>query len=106
MANESQKQIYEVRAEILKAMAHPARLQMIDAMAETEMCVCDLAELVDLAVPTVSRHLKTMKSAGIVTTRREGNHIYHTLRFPCATRIFQCIDDVLLSDDERTREVC
>ncbi len=106
MTETAEKQVYEVRAEILKAMAHPARLQMIDAMSDTEMCVCDLAELVDLAVPTVSRHLKKMKTAGILTTRRDGNHIYHTLRCPCVTNVFQCIDDVLLSDDERARDVC
>src|SRR6056297_648945 len=99
-------EIYELRAEVFKAMAHPGRLQMIDALAEREICVCDLAELVDLAVPTVSRHLKKMKTTGIVATRRDGNHIYYRLQMPCMARIFECIDDVLRADDDRVRELC
>jgi ArsR family transcriptional regulator len=106
MAKDGMGEIHQLRAEVFKAMAHPARLQMLDAMAEREMCVCDLAELVDLAVPTVSRHLKKMKAAGLVGIRRDGNHIYHRLQMPCMTELFHCIDEVLGADDDRVRELC
>ena len=86
---------YEIRAELLKAVAHPARLMMVDALAEGEKCVCELQELVGSAMPTVSRHLDRMKSAGIVAGRRDGNRIYYRLLLPCITKIFPCLDEAL-----------
>lgn len=56
--------VYDLRAEVLNAMAHPARFMMAEALAEGEKCVCELQELVGSAMPTVSRHLPQMKSAG------------------------------------------
>ena len=87
--------IYEIRAELLKAVAHPARLMMVDALAEGEKCVCELQELVGSAMPTISRHLDRMKSAGIVAGRRDGNRVYYRLLVPCITKMFPCIDEVL-----------
>ena len=86
---------YELRAEVLKAMAHPARLIIVDALSEGEKCVCELQELVGSAMPTVSRHLAQMKSAGVVAARREGNKVYYRLLVPCITKVFPCIDEVL-----------
>ena len=86
---------YELRAEVLKAMAHPARLIIVDALSEGEKCVCELQELVGSAMPTVSQHLAKMKSAGIIAGRREDNRIYYRLLVPCITKIFPCIDEVL-----------
>ena len=86
---------HEIRAELLKAVAHPARLMMVDALAEGEKCVCELQELVGSAMPTVSQHLAKMKSAGIVAGRRDGNRIYYRLLVPCITKIFPCLDEAL-----------
>lgn len=95
---------YDMRATVLKAMAHPARLQMIDALAEGELCVCDLQELVGSAMPTVSRHLAQMKAAGIVADRREASRVYYRLQMPCVLRVFSCIDEVLRSESRRLAE--
>jgi len=86
---------YELRAEVLKAMAHPTRLIIVDALGDGEKCVCELQELVGSAMPTVSRHLSQMKSAGVVAARREGNKIFYRLLVPCITEVFPCIDEVL-----------
>jgi len=86
---------YEIRAELLKAVAHPARLMMVDALAEGEKCVYELQELVGSAMPTISRHLDRMKSAGIVAGRRDSNRIYYRLLVPCITNIFPCLDEAL-----------
>lgn len=47
---------------------------------EQELCVCDLAEILDLSVPAVSQHLRKLKQAEAVTSRRSGNTIYHTVK--------------------------
>ncbi len=98
--------IYDFRAQVLKAMAHPARLQIIDALAEGEKCVCELQELIGSALPTVSRHLTRMKSAGIIAGRRDGNSIYYRLLMPCVLRIFGCIDEVVSAEADRKAAAC
>lgn len=93
--------VYESRAEIMKALAHPARLIFVDALADGEMCVCELQELVGSSMPTVSRHLAQMKNAGIVDSRREGNQVYYRLIVPCVLKVFECIDAVRRNEAER-----
>ncbi len=92
---------YDRRAAILKAIAHPSRLIIVDALAEGEKCVCDLQELVGSSMPTVSRHLAQMAAAGIIAGRREGSWVHYSLQVPCITKIFACVEEVL--DAERKR---
>ena len=86
---------YKRRAQVIKAMAHSSRLLMIDALAEGERCVCDLQRLVGGDLSTVSKHLSLMKSAGIVTDRKEGVQVFYRLRVPCMLRFFDCVEAVL-----------
>ncbi|RPJ48319.1 MAG: transcriptional regulator, partial [Candidatus Latescibacterota bacterium] len=53
----------EARARIIKAMAHPTRLFIVDELARGERCVCDLAEMVGADVSTVSKHLSILRNA-------------------------------------------
>jgi len=91
---------YKQKATIIKAMAHPSRLIIIDALAEGEKCVCELQRLVGSDLSTVSKHLSVMKSAGIVTDRKEGLQVFYRLRVPCVLRFFECVDAVLRANSE------
>jgi len=91
---------YEARAKILKAMAHPSRLLIIDTLADGERCVCDLTELVGSDKSTVSKHLSVLKSAGLVSDEKRGLQVFYTLRVPCATSLFSCIEGVVKSNAE------
>jgi DNA-binding transcriptional ArsR family regulator len=96
--------VYESRAEVMKALAHPSRLIIVDALADGERCVCELQELVGSTMPTVSRHLSQMKNAGIVEGRRDGNQVYYRLLVPCVLKVFPCLDAVLRNEAERMAE--
>ena len=96
---------YSALAEILKAMAHPSRLKMLDALREGERCVGDLQELVGSDLSTVSRHLSVMRSAGLLSSRREGNQIFYELRVPCVMKTFACIEAVLREDARSARKL-
>lgn len=66
----------------LKALADPARLRLLSAIAAHEggeACVCDLTEPVGLSQPTVSHHLRVLTSAGFVTREKRGVWAYFTL---------------------------
>lgn len=93
---------YRQRAIIIKAMGHPSRLIMIDALAEGEKCVCDLQRLVGADLSTVSKHLSVMKNAGIVTDRKEGLKVFYRLRVPCVLRFFDCVEAVLRANAEES----
>ena len=70
------------RAALLKALADPVRLQLLSIIGGApgrEACVCDMTELVDVAQPTVSHHLKVLVDAGLVTRHRRGNWAWFRL---------------------------
>jgi DNA-binding transcriptional ArsR family regulator len=64
----------------LRALAHPTRLGMVQRLAATpEICACDLGDAFDVSQPTISEHLRVLRSAGLVRTRREGTSICYSL---------------------------
>lgn len=67
-------------ANMLKAMAHPARIAIIEFLLKTEGCICgDIVNELPLAQPTVSQHLKELKNAKIIKGSIEGNAICYCL---------------------------
>lgn len=89
------------RAAILKAIAHPARIIMLEALKAGELCVNDLHELLDVDQSVVSRHLAQLKRAGIVGERRAGTKIIHHLACPCILQALECTVGVLKSGPRR-----
>lgn len=87
---------YEARAAIIKAMAHPTRLFIVDELAKSgERCVCELTEMVGADMSTVSKHLAQLKAAGIVEDDKRGSQVYYRLRVKCILSFFQCVESVL-----------
>jgi ArsR family transcriptional regulator len=63
----------------LKAIAHPIRLGMLQRLArERDICACDLGAAFAVSQPTVSEHLRVLREAGLVRTRREGTTICYS----------------------------
>lgn len=94
------RESYEYRAQIIKALAHPSRLIIIDALSEGEKCVCELQEIVQSDVTTVSKHLSVLKSSGLVCSRKQGLQVYYRLRLPCILNFFSCVDAAIEEDVE------
>ncbi len=65
---------------LLKALADPLRLRVIEALGGGERCVCDLTADLGLAQSKLSFHLKVLKEAGLLADRQEGRWIYYGLR--------------------------
>lgn len=85
---------FKVQAQMFKALAHPARLLMVDELSRGERCVCELAELVGFEMPTVSRHLGLLKQAGIVQDDKRGSKVFFRLMTPCVMNFFRCVTSV------------
>lgn len=89
---------YKVKAQIIKALAHPTRLLIVDELAKGERCVCELTKLVGDDVSTVSKHLTVLKSGGIVVDEKRGQQVFYTLRVPCVMKFFDCVASLMKKD--------
>ena len=95
---------HEAWAKIIKAMAHPSRLFIIDELSQHECCVHELTEMIGSDTSTVSKHLSVLKNAGLVADEKRGNSIYYTLRCPCIMDFVGCVEGVLSANaEEHTR---
>lgn len=99
--NSKNREKYEARAAILKAMAHPSRLFIVDRLSEREHCVCELTDEIGADMSTVSKHLSILRNAGLVGSERRGNQIYYHLNVPCAMNFFTCVEEVLAHNAKR-----
>ena len=85
------------QAKIFKALGHPSRLLMVDALRGGEQCVCDLQALVGDDMSTVSRHLAVLREAGVVTAEKRGVNIYYTLALCCLDTFLSCTEQLIAS---------
>lgn len=85
---------YEQMAVVMKAMAHPTRLFILDKLHEKEHCVCELQELIGADMSTVSKHLSVLKNAGIISNRKHNNQVFYSLLCPCVLDVYQCVTEV------------
>ena len=97
--------LFEARSKIIKSLAHPSRLFIVDELSRGRRCVNELTELVDADISTVSKHLSILKSAGIVRDEKEGSHVYYSLRVPCVLSFFSCAESVMVETAKEQAEL-
>ena len=82
------------RIGVLKAIAHPSRLLITEALMEGEQCVQDLREMVGDDLSTVSKHLSILRSAGVLVSQKRGQNVFYALACDCFGDFLQCVDRV------------
>ena len=88
----------DMKADVLRALGHPTRLAIVECLgAKGEHCVCEIADLAALSGDrtTVSKHLAILKSAGILTDRKEGLKVFYRLNCPCVEKFLGCIEQMV-----------
>ena len=85
------EQKYSKEAEIMKALAHPTRLFILNSLKDGEKCVCKLTDEIGDDISTVSKHLLILKNAGLVEVHRKKNWMYYKLCAPCVLDIGKCV---------------
>ena len=99
MDNQTQARL-EARAAVMKAMAHPTRLFIIDELSRQERCVCELTKMIGADMSTVSRHLALLRGAGIIDDEKRGAQVFYKLQMPCILNFFDCVETVIRSRAE------
>jgi rhodanese-related sulfurtransferase len=90
-------QAYRLWAQLVKAIANPHRLEIIDLLRQAPWSVEDIAMETNLSVANASQHLPQLKKAGLVSIRREGNHIFYRLDNEKACELLTGLKDLALN---------
>lgn len=95
MLDNQTKALYERKAEVIKAVAHPLRVAVVDFLKDGEKCVCDIADHIGAERSNASRHLSVMLKAGVLRCRKEGLQVFYELRTPCILNFLNCATQTL-----------
>ncbi len=93
----------EARARILKALAHPTRIFIVEKLQSHPYCVCELTDMVGSDTSTVSKHLSLLKAAGIIEDRKEGTTVYYSLACECISHFMDGLETVMKRNLSRQR---
>ena len=96
---------YDALAEILKAIAHPTRLLIVEELSKKPRCVSELTDIIGADTSTVSKHLTLMKSTGVVESSKNGNQVYYTLRVTCVLNFISCLESVIETNAKEQMEL-
>lgn len=91
---EFKTEINEQFARIVRAVANPHRLELVDVLAQGERSVEDLARETGLSMANASQHLQALRDAHFVTTRKKGLRVYYRLSDPAVFRLLQIIREI------------
>jgi len=108
MVGKNQRLLYEKQADILKGLAHPLRVAILDFLRDGPQCVCDIAEHVGSERSNISRHLSIMVNAGVLSYKKRGLNVIYELKVPCIMDFFSCLSKCLkvqAKDNEKLLKV-
>lgn len=94
--------VYQQLANIVKAMSNPHRLEILELLAQGQFSVAEIAGETKISVANASQHLQVLKQAQLVSTRREGNHIYYQLAGESVYKAWKSLRDLGI---ERVAEI-
>ena len=91
----------KARARVMKALASPVRLKIVNELNQGERCLCELQPLFAMNKSTLSRHIAELRNVGIVSERREGVRSFLKLETPCILSVFDCTMGVIKAQAKR-----
>jgi ArsR family transcriptional regulator len=89
--------VSEVKAELFKAIGHPARIRVLEVLSEGERSVSDMQPLVGIESSHLSQQLGILRRAGLVTTRKEGASVIYSLADPVLAELLAVAKRLLIS---------
>ena len=99
------KRIFELHADVCKALGHPLRIEVIDLLQENELNFSDILEITGGLKSNLSQHLTIMTNKGILKMRREGKSNYYSLSTKKVAQACQLMRDVLIDNLEKQKKI-
>ena len=86
-----EERVLELKAEVLKVLAQPTRLKILELLRRGERCICEIVPAINGEQSNISRHISLMQKSHLVTTRRDGVKVMVKVKDP---KIFEILDQV------------
>jgi ArsR family transcriptional regulator len=83
--------VYELQAKLLKTLAHPDRIRILEYLKQKKQCQCEMAPALEIEQYNFSRHLSALKAAGVIKTWKDGVRIMFDVTDPA---VYSILDDV------------
>ncbi|MBI3260017.1 MAG: winged helix-turn-helix transcriptional regulator [Ignavibacteriae bacterium] len=99
------KKIFELHADVCKALGHPLRIEVIDLLQEKELCFTDILEVTGGTKSNLSQHLSVMTKKGILKMRREGQCNYYSLSSLKVAQACRLMREVLIDNLTKHKEL-
>lgn len=96
------EKITQTKADILKALAHPTRLNILDSLRGGEQCVCEIIKDVNIEQSNVSQHLAVLKKLDIVSSRKDGLKVIYQVKHEEIFQILSLLDNMISRQMEET----
>ena len=90
-------------ADMIRALGHPVRLRIVEALRQGECCVSELQDALDLPQAVVSQQLARLKAAGVVSCRRDGMNVRYVVAEPRVLGILNCLTGTPAASRRRPR---
>ena len=87
--------VCDLRAELLKALASPLRLKILEALRDGEKNVCELMDALDICQSTLSCNLSVLRTSGVLSDRKEGTSVYYRVSDENVYALIKTLDQVL-----------
>lgn len=91
------QQVFELHAELLKALSHPKRLEVIHLLRDKNLSVTQIQRMLDLPQANLSQHLQVLRQAGVVETEKKGKRIFYRLAHKNFARASDLLREVLIA---------
>lgn len=99
------KEFYKLKTNIIKALANPTRLMIIDCLREGEKCVYEIVNQLKEEQSNISKNLGILKSNGLIKDRKEGLNVYYRLNLCCIDEFFGCLDNIISENLNQQKEL-
>lgn len=97
--------VCEIKAELFKALAHPARIKALEVLSDGERSVGELVPLVEIEASHLSQQLAVLRRAGLVTSRREGTSVIYTIADPQLVELLAAAKRLLIGSLSQSADV-
>lgn len=102
---ESDLPISELKAEMFRALSHPARIRILETLADGQRSVGEMQPEIGIELSHLSQQLGVLRRAGLVTSRKEGQSVYYSLKDPLISELLKVAKRLLISSLTETRDL-
>jgi ArsR family transcriptional regulator len=100
-----EERVLELKAEILKALAQPTRLKILELLRHGEKCICEIVPVINGEQSNISRHISLMQKSHLVTTRKDGVKVMVSVKDPEIFKILDRVNAILRHQMNEQREL-